>query len=46
MGDRDRLQHLTACPGEPLKVIEREKDTYGGRGRQDREKETCTVARG
>lgn len=25
---------------------EREKDTYGGRGRQDREKETCIVARG
>lgn len=24
-GDRDRLQHLTGCPGEPLKVIEREK---------------------
>lgn len=45
MGDRDRLQHLTACPGELLKVIEREKDTYGGRGRQDREKETCIVAR-
>lgn len=46
MGDRDRLQHLTGCPGELLKVIEREKDTYGGRGRQDREKETCIVARG
>lgn len=44
MGDRDRLQHLTACPGELLKVIEREKDTYGGT--QDREKETCIVARG
>lgn len=45
-GDRDRLQHLTACPGELLKVIEREKDTYGGMWRQDREKETCNVARG
>lgn len=46
MGDRDRLQHLTACPGESLKVIEREKDTYGGMWKQDREKETCNVARG
>lgn len=24
--DRDRLQHLTGCPGEPLKVIERERE--------------------
>lgn len=32
MGDRDRLQHLIAGPGELLKVIEKEKDTYGGRG--------------
>lgn len=39
MGDRDRLQHLTACPGELLKVTEREKDTYGGRRRQDRERD-------
>lgn len=39
MGDRDRLQHLTACPGELLKVTEREKDTYGGTRRQDRERE-------
>lgn len=46
MGDRDRLQHLTACPGESLKVIEREKDTYGGMWKQDREKETCNVAGG
>ncbi len=29
MGDRDRLQHLTGCPGEPLKVTERERNTYG-----------------
>lgn len=39
MGDRDRLQHLTACPGELLKVTEREKDTYGGRRRQDRDRD-------
>lgn len=36
MEDRDRLQHLTDCPGEPLKVIEREKDTYGRRGTQEK----------
>jgi len=28
MGDRDRLQHLTARPGELLKVIERESETH------------------
>lgn len=38
MGDRDRLQHLTGCPGELLKVIEREKGTHGGTWRQDRER--------
>lgn len=36
--DKDRLQHLTGCPGELLKVIEREKDTYGGRETQDRKR--------
>lgn len=45
MEDRDRLQHLTGCPREPLKVIEREKDTYGRRRMQERDKVTRTVAR-
>lgn len=38
IGDRDRLQHLTGCPGELLKVMERERATYGARAMQDRKR--------
>ncbi len=39
MGDRDRLQHLTACPGEPLKVTEREKHRWAKREARQRERD-------
>lgn len=43
--DRDRLQHLTGCHGEPLKVRECERKTHMEREREVMLKETCIVSR-